>query len=216
MGETRLSLRDDLLLYAVTDRSWLGDGDFYEQLEEILKAGVTMVQLREKSLGYEAFREEAMRALPLCRQYGVPLIINDNVALAKEVGADGVHVGQSDMEIERAKALLGPDKLVGGSAHNVEEALAAERAGADYLGCGAIFGSATKTDAGKLALSTLKEICSAVSIPVVAIGGIEEANLGSLAGTGIAGAAVVSAIFAQEDKAAAVKRLLRLARKAAL
>lgn len=175
-----------------------------------------MVQLREKSLGYEAFREEAMRALPLCRQYGVPLIINDNVALAKEVGADGVHVGQSDMEIERAKALLGPGKLVGGSAHNVEEALAAERAGADYLGCGAVFGSATKTDAGKLALSTLKEICSAVRIPVVAIGGIEEANLESLAGTGIAGAAVVSAIFAQEDKAAAVKRLLRLARKAAL
>lgn len=211
-----MSIRDDLLLYAVTDRAWLGGERLSRQVGEILQAGATMIQLREKTMGYGEFRREALEILPICRQYGAPLIINDHVTLAKEVDADGVHVGQGDMNIAQARQLLGPDKIVGGSAHNVEEALAAEEAGADYLGCGAVFGSATKTDAGKLELSQLKEICRAVSIPVVAIGGVEEANLGQLAGTGIAGVAVVSAIFAQEDKAGAVKRLLKLARKAAL
>ena len=191
---------EQLALYAVSDRSWLKPGETLATVTEtLIQAGVTCVQARE--------------LLPICRRHGVPCIINDRPDLAKQIGADGVHVGLSDMGIEKARARLGPDAIIGGSAHNVAEALAAQQAGADYIGCGAVFGSETKTNVTKLAHSELKAICEAVSIPVVAIGGISLDNINQLAGTGIDGVAVVSALYAAEDKTAAAHALLdKLAR----
>ena len=201
-----------LRLYAVTDRSWLGPGErLAEPVEALLRAGVTCVQLREKHLGDEAFLEEAKVLKAVCSRYGVPLIINDRPEIAMRAGADGVHVGLSDMGIEKARALMGEGAVIGGSAHNVQEALAAQRAGADYIGCGAVFGSSTKTDVTTLSLEELKAICRAVEIPVVAIGGIHAGNVGKLAGSGIDGIAVISALFAAEDKASAAGVLLRAA-----
>ena len=189
-----------LNLYAVTDRSWLKPGETLVSVtEELLKAGVTCVQLREKHMSDEEILKEAFLLKDLCDRYQVPLIINDRPDLAKKSGASGVHVGLSDM---------GKDFIIGGSAHNVEEALAAEAAGADYLGCGAVFGSTTKTNVTQLPVETLKAICKAVKIPVVAIGGVNSDNLPLLAGSGIAGAAVVSGLFKPTDKAAAVRRFL--------
>ena len=164
-----------LNLYAVTDRSWLKPGETLVSVtEEILKAGVTCVQLREKHMSDEEILKEASLLKDLCDSYQVPLIINDRPDLAKKSGASGVHVGLSDMGIQKARNLLGEDFIIGGSAHNVEEALAAEAAGADYLGCGAIFGSMTKTNVSQLPIETLKAICQAVKIPVVAIGGLSD------------------------------------------
>ncbi len=203
--------KEDMLLYAVTDRSWLNGETLYEQVEQALMGGVTLVQLREKNLGEEEFLQEAAAIRDLCRKYGVPFIINDNVEIALRCGADGVHVGQEDMAAGTVRQKLGPDKIIGVSAHNVEEALEAEKNGADYLGAGAVFGSSTKTNANTLDHAVLKEICSAVAIPVVAIGGVNEKNILQLAGTGIDGAAVVSAIFAKEDKKAAAETLRGLA-----
>ncbi len=201
--------KEQLRLYAVSDRSWLKPGETLASVTEtLLKAGVTCVQLREKNQSNEEIIAQAEQLLPVCRRYGVPLIINDRPDIAKAVGADGVHVGLSDMGIERAREILGPDFLIGGSAHNVEEALQAQRAGADYLGCGAVFGSTTKTNVTTLAHEELRAICDAVSIPVCAIGGITLDNLDLLAGTGIDGVAVVSALYAAEDKPAAVQALL--------
>lgn len=198
-----------LTLYAVTDRSWLKPGEsLSEPVEELLQAGVTCVQLREKRAGDEAFLKEAVRLKALCGRYGVPLIVNDRPDIAKRSGADGVHVGLSDLSIEKAREYLGDGFIIGGSAHNVQEALAAQEAGADYIGCGAVFGSSTKKDVTVLPLDELKAICRAVEIPVVAIGGISRENIGRLSGTGIAGAAVVSALFAAEDKRAAAEELL--------
>ncbi len=199
--------RENMLLYAVTDRSWIGDGTLYDQVEQALRGGVTLLQLREKTLDEEVFRQEAVRIKELCDRYGVPLIINDNVALAKEIDAAGVHVGQSDMEAEDVRALLGPDKIIGVSARTVEQAVLAERHGADYLGVGAVFSTGTKKDAKNISSETLREICQAVSIPAVAIGGITSENMGQLAGSGIAGIAVVSAVFAQRDVEAAAREL---------
>lgn len=199
-----------LTLYAVTDRRWLKPGEHLtEAVEELLKAGVTCVQLREKEMDDRQLLEEAKRMKELCSRYGVPLIVNDRPDIAKESGADGVHVGLSDMEIVKARELLGDSCMIGGSAHNVPEALAAWRAGADYIGCGAVFGSSTKTDASVLSIKELKAICGAVEIPVAAIGGISSSNVKMLRGSGIDGVAVVSALFAADDRAGAVKELLQ-------
>ena len=197
--------RKDLLLYAVTDRSWLGDKTLAQQTEEALRGGVTFVQIREKQLDRQHFLEEAEELKTLCARYKVPFVINDDVDLALQVGADGVHVGQSDMEAGDVRKKLGPDKIIGVSARTVEQALLAEKHGADYLGVGAVFPTSSKKDASEVSFQTLKEICEAVDIPVIAIGGITKENVAELAGSGICGVAVISAIFAQPDvrKAAA-------------
>ncbi len=206
--------KGSLLLYAVTDRHWLNGRPLEQAVEETLRGGATMVQLREKDLPRDEFRAEALRVKEVCRRFGVPLLINDNVELAREVGADGVHVGQDDMDMKAARALLGPHAIIGVSAHNVEEAVRAERDGADYLGSGAVFPTGTKGNVRALPLDELKAICAAVKIPVVAIGGIGAENIGRLAGSGVVGAAVVSAIFAQSDIEAAARGLRELAEKA--
>ena len=205
-----------MLLYAVTDRAWVGEQTLYQQVESALKGGATCVQLREKHLDPQAFLTEAKRFVALCREQGALSIINDSAEIAAQAGADGVHVGQGDLEASHARALLGPDKLIGVSAHTVEEALLAEKQGADYLGVGAVFPTSSKSDVGEMSYETLKAICKAVSIPVVAIGGISGENVGKLAGSGICGVAVISAIYAAKDvKAAAadlkaiVKEMLR-------
>lgn len=189
----------DLLLYAVTDRHWLGDRTLYEQVEEAIKGGATFIQLREKNLDEEQFLKEAFEIQKLCKKYGVPFVINDNVEIAKKIDADGVHVGQSDMEALNVRELLGPDKIIGVSTQTVEQALKAEAHGADYLGVGAVFPTGSKDDAEVLDRSTLKAICDAVHIPVIAIGGITHDNVKELGGSGICGIAVISAIFAQPD-----------------
>lgn len=198
------------LLYAVTDRTWLKGRTLCQVVEEALKGGVTCVQLREKELDRAAFCAEARALLPLCRQYGVPLIINDDVDVALEVDADGVHLGQDDLDLPHARRRLGPDKLIGVSAHNVEEATLAQEQGADYLGVGAVFGSSTKQDANALPPGMLQKVCAAVDLPVVAIGGVNKDNLPRLAGSGIAGAAIVSGIFAQENVEGAAQELKEL------
>ena len=201
-------LPNHLRLYAVTDRSWLPpDKKLTDFLEILLQNGVSCVQLREKALSDDELLSDALAVKALCQKYRVPFIINDRPDIAKRVKADGVHVGLSDMGIANARALLGPDYIIGGSAHNVTEARAAEAAGANYIGCGAVFGSTTKTDAGTLPISVLKDICQAVSIPVVAIGGISAENISALTDTGIAGAAVISALFAAQNPAEAAKTL---------
>lgn len=191
--------KKDLRLYAVTDRRWLGGRRLVDRVEEALKGGVTFVQLREKDLDEERFLEEAREIKELCGRYQVPFVINDNVDIAQAVDADGVHVGQSDMEAGDVRARLGQDKIIGVSAQTVEQALLAESRGADYLGVGAVFATGSKADASEVDHETVKAICQAVHIPVIAIGGITRENVGALAGTGVCGAAVISAIFAQED-----------------
>lgn len=207
MSFTKEQLREQMLLYAVTDRHWLNGQKLYEQVEEALKGGATFIQLREKDLTEEEFLEEAKKIQQLCKKYRVPFIINDNVKLAKEIDADGVHVGQSDMEALDVRAQLGEDKIIGVSARTVEQALLAEKHGADYLGVGAVFQTGTKTDAREVEHSVLKEICTKVDIPVVAIGGITQDNVKELSGSGINGVAVISAIFAQNDIETATAKL---------
>lgn len=199
-----------LRLYAVTDRSWLKPGEtLAEVVETLLKAGVTCVQLREKEVEDTLILQEARELKALCHRYGVPFLVNDRPDLAQAVGADGVHVGQEDTGLTEARNLLGPNALLGGSAHTVEEALAAQAAGADYLGCGAVFGSGTKHNVSQMPLETLTAICQAVDIPVVAIGGVSLDNLPLLADTGIAGVAVISGLFAADDKTEAAQAFLR-------
>ena len=207
---------EQLRLYAVTDRAWAADEDaFLAQVEDAVDGGATFVQLREKHLNDEAFLAEAERFVALCRRKGVVSIINDNVGIAAKTGADGVHVGQEDLEAGRARALLGPDRIIGVSAHNVEEALAAQAAGADYLGTGAAFVTGTKTDAKPISRETIRAVTAAVDIPVVAIGGISRDNVLELAGCGLDGVAVVSALFAQKDVKAAAEEMLRLSEEIA-
>ena len=203
-------------LYAVTDRAWAADeDDFLAQVEAAIDGGATIVQLREKHLDEDAFLKEAERFVALCRRKGVISIINDNVEIAVRTSADGVHVGQEDLEAGRARALLGPDRIIGVSAHNVEEALAAQAAGADYLGTGAAFVTGTKTDAKPISRETIRAVTAAVDIPVVAIGGISRDNVLELAGCGLDGVAVVSALFAQKDVKAAAEEMLRLSEEIA-
>lgn len=186
-------------LYAVTDRGWLRGQTLLEQVEQALIGGTTLVQLREKELDEETFMREAVDMAKLCHRYGVPLLINDNVEIARRSGADGVHVGQDDMEAASVRSILGSDMIVGVTAKTVEQALRAQDAGADYLGSGAVFGSTTKLNAKPMTKELLGTICNAVTIPVVAIGGINRNNILELAGMGIDGVAVVSGIFAATD-----------------
>lgn len=199
--------RNDLVLYAVTDRSWLGEETLRSQVEKALKGGATFIQLREKNLDETSFLEEAKEIQKLCHEYKVPFVVNDNVEIAAQINADGVHVGQSDMEAGDVRKKLGPDKIIGVSAQTVEQALKAQEHGADYLGVGAVFPTGSKADATEVSHETLKAICDAVSIPVIAIGGINSENVSELRGTGICGVAVISAIFAQEDICAAAAGL---------
>ena len=206
----RKELAEKLLLYAVTDRHWLGERTLYEVVRDSLDGGVTFLQLREKNLDEDSFYEEAVRLQAMAREYKVPFVINDNVEIAVRMNADGVHVGQDDMEAGNVRALIGPDKILGVSAQTVEQAVLAEQQGADYLGVGAVFPTGSKDDAVDVPLETLKAICEAVSIPVVAIGGITLENTPELAGTGICGIAVISAIYAQKnirEAASALKKV---------
>ena len=200
--------KKDLLLYAVTDRHWLKDGErLYDQVEKALKGGVTFVQLREKDLDEAAFLEEAKEIQALCRSWGVPFVINDNVKLAVEIDADGVHVGQGDMEAGDVRAMIGPDKILGVSTQTVEQARQAQARGADYLGVGAVFATGSKADAAEVDHEVVREICRAVDIPAIAIGGITADNVKELAGKGLAGIAVISAIFGAEDIEVAAAKL---------
>ena len=205
--------KQTMLLYAVTDRAWTGEKSLYRQVEEALKGGITCLQLREKHLNRDLFLQEAVEICKLCKSYNVPFIVNDDVEIAIKSGADGVHVGQDDMSVGRVRRLVGENMIIGVSAHSVDEALAAA-GGADYLGVGAMFGSATKTDANVTSKGTLKEICRAVDLPVVAIGGINKSNILQLTGRGMDGFAMVSAIFAAEDIENECKILRSLSRQA--
>lgn len=214
MKFTKDEIRQGMLLYAVTDQSWLKEGQtLLSVCEDVLKNGATFLQIREKDLDENAFEAEAAKLKALCARYRVPYVVNDSVEIALAIDADGVHVGQSDIKGRDIRSLMGPDKILGISAGTVEEAIAAENAGADYIGVGAVFGTSTKKNARNLTVEKLKEISSAVSIPVVAIGGIHAKNLMELCGSGVDGVAVVSAIFAAEDPGKAAAELLALSRE---
>ena len=200
-------MRALLRLYAVTDRSWVGIQTLLEQIESSLLGGTTLVQLREKDLSDGEFIQEAISVKRLCDRFGVPLLINDNVNVALHSGADGVHLGQDDLPLQEARKMLGSNKIIGVSTHTVEEAVKAEQGGADYIGVGSVFTTQTKLDANVLSIDYIWEICQAVSIPAVAIGGIKEENMDALRDTGVAGIAVVSAIFGQPDIEIATLRL---------
>lgn len=199
-----------MLLYAVTDRAWVGKQSLYEQVESALKGGVSCLQLREKDLPEEDFLEEALEVSALCKQYNVPFFINDNVEIAIKCHADGIHVGQEDMEVAKVREKVGENMMIGVSVHSVEEALEAVKNGADCLGVGAMFSTSTKKDVNLLAKETLKDICAAVDVPVVAIGGIGKSNIMELAGTGVDGVALVSAIFSAEDIEEECRKLRKL------
>lgn len=205
--------RESMLLYAVTDRYWLNGARLYDKVEETLQGGATFIQLREKNLDEEEFLQEAIEIKELCKKYNVPFVINDNVDIALKMDADGVHVGQSDMEAGNVRELLGNDKIIGVSAQTVEQALLAQERGADYLGVGAVFPTGSKDDAIEVGPEMLRDICQAVDIPVVAIGGISKDNVSELAGSGIDGIAVISAIFGQKNLKAATEELKTLTKK---
>ena len=209
MKYSKEDIRRAMALYAVTDRSWLREGETLADVcRNVLEHGATFLQLREKELDAESIQKKE-----LCAAFHVPFVVNDSVETALAVDADGVHVGQSDIQGRDIRALIGPDRILGMTARTVEEARAAEAAGADYIGSGAVFGSSTKKNAKNLPLETLRDICASVSIPVVAIGGIGKENIRKLAGCGIAGAAVVSAVFGAEDPGRAAEELLALSRE---
>lgn len=205
-------IKRSMLLYAVTDRMWLKEGESLTDVcKSVLENGATFLQIREKDLDEASFEQEADALRQLCSRYHVPFVVNDSVEIALDIDADGVHVGQSDIKGRDIRALIGPDKILGISAGTVEEAVAAEAAGADYIGAGAVFSTGTKKNARNMSKEMLREITSAVTIPVVAIGGINASNLTELSGSGIDGIAVVSAIFAAEDPGKATANLLKLA-----
>ena len=199
-----------MLLYAVTDRAWVGEQTLYQQVESALKGGATCVQLREKQLGDADFLQEAIQIHALCQQYGVPLFINDNVDVAVKCHAEGIHVGQEDMAAAQVRQRVGDGMMIGVSVHSVEEALEAVRHGADCLGVGAAFSTHTKADVDVLPEGMMKAICDAVDIPVVAIGGIHKDNILQLRGTGVDGVALVSAIFSAKDIEAECRELKAL------
>lgn len=202
-----------MLLYAVTDKAWVGDRTLYNQVEEAIRGGATCIQLREKNLDEDSFLSEAIDIRKLCNKYSVPFIINDNVQIAIKSGADGIHVGQSDMTAYDVRKLVGEKMILGVSVQTVEQAISAEKIGADYLGVGAVFSTATKTDADSVSHNTLRDISKSVSIPIVAIGGIGKSNIMKLIGTGIDGVALVSAIFASDDIENECRELRLLANK---
>ena len=202
-----------MLLYAVTDRAWIGKQSLYEQVESALKGGATCVQLREKELNDDEFLAEAIEIGALCRKYSVPFFVNDNVDVAVKCHADGVHVGQEDMAAAKVREKVGNKMMIGVSVHSVEEAKQAVRDGADCLGVGAMFSTSTKTDVDVLPKETLKAICDAVDIPVVAIGGLNKSNILELSGTGVDGVALVSAIFSAEDIESECRELRALSEK---
>ncbi len=199
---------EDMTLYAVTDAAWTGEKTLIQQVKEALEAGITFLQLREKHLSEEEFLREAVEIKRLTDQYQIPFVINDNIEIAQKAGADGVHVGQDDMPVEEVRKILGEDKIIGVSAHNVEEAVRAEQGGANYLGVGAVHTTATKENTSAVSMEEMKKICQTVSIPVVAIGGIKKNNMNVLSGTGVDGIAVVSAIFAAKNIKEETKELL--------
>ena len=212
MKFSKEEIRKSMLLYAVTDQAWLKEGEsLVDVVKEVLKNGATFLQIREKDLREDAFEAEAKRLKDICAEYHVPYVVNDNVEIALSCNADGVHVGQSDIKGRDIRVIIGEDKILGISAGTGEEACAAERAGADYIGVGAVFGTSTKKNARNMSVEQLKEIVNAVTIPVVAIGGINEKNIAELEESGIDGVAVVSAIFAAEDPGLATKNLLKKA-----
>ena len=214
MKFTKDEIRKGMLLYAVTDRCWLKEGErLLSVCEEVLANGATFLQIREKDLDAGSFEAEAASLKALCARYAVPYVVNDSVEIALAIGADGVHVGQSDIKGRDIRSLIGPDKILGISAGTVEEAIAAEKAGADYIGVGAVFGTRTKKNARNLTVEQLREIANAVSIPVVAIGGISARNLMELRGSGVDGVAVVSAIFGADNPGKATAELLTLAKE---
>ena len=202
--------RENLKLYAITDSSWLNGDSLAHQVELAIAGGATIVQLREKNKTKEELKALALEVKEVCNRNHIPFIINDDVELAKEIDADGVHVGQSDASVQSARAILGADKIVGATAKTIEQARNAKQQGADYLGSGAVFGSTTKKDALPMTMELLNEICHSVDIPVVAIGGIDASNIERLKGTDIAGAAVVSGIFAQDNIKQAAQKLSQL------
>lgn len=201
------AVRRNILLYAITDRHWLNGRELKDDIEKAIKGGATLVQLREKSLNNEDFIKEAEIIHNLCLRYGVPLIINDRVDIVLEVNAEGVHLGQKDLNPIQARKMLGENKIIGVTARNISQAIQAEKDGADYIGSGAVFGTSTKGDAVKMSFDTLREICSSVNIPVAAIGGITNDNILKLKDTGISGAALVSGIFAEKDIEGTTKSL---------
>lgn len=202
--------KEMMRLYAVTDRAWVGKQSLYKQVEAALKGGASCVQLREKELNDEDFLREALELSTLCKRYRVPFFINDNVDVAIRCHADGIHVGQEDMQAAQVRQRVGPDMMIGVSVHSVAEALEAVRNGADCLGAGAVFATSTKTDVQTMPLETLRAICQAVNIPVVAIGGINKENIAALSGTGVDGVALVSAIFGADDIEGACRELCAL------
>ncbi|MCE5195923.1 MAG: thiamine phosphate synthase [Negativicutes bacterium] len=202
--------KDALLLYAVTDRTWLTDQTLAQAVEASLQGGVTFLQLREKNLDFPSFLREACCLKTLAAAYHVPFVINDSLEIALACGADGVHLGQSDQSVRQARALLGDRKIIGASVQTVAQAKQAQAEGADYLGAGAVFPTASKQDATALTLGRLQAICQAVRLPVVAIGGIRQQNILQLAGSGIAGAAMISAIYAEPDIRAAAAQMKML------
>ena len=214
MRYSKEDIRKSMLLYAVTDRRWLKEGEtLAEACQKALQNGVTFLQLREKDLAEADLEREAEALCALCARYRVPYVVNDSVEAALRSGADGVHVGQSDIKGRDIRRLIGPDRILGMTARTVEEAVAAERAGADYIGVGAVFPTGTKQDARPMTRERLRAIRAAVSIPMVAIGGIHAGNLMELAGSGVDGVAVVSAIFGAEDPGAATAELAALAKE---
>lgn len=214
MSFTREEVRSGMLLYAITDRTWLKEGQtLAEVVAEVLENGATFLQIREKQLSEDAIASEGRELLEICRRCHVPCIVNDSVEAALACDADGVHVGQDDIADQDVRALLGPDKILGITAHNVEEAKAAEAAGADYIGVGAVFPTSTKKNTQPLTMEHLRDIVAAVSIPVVAIGGISADNVEQLTGSGVDGVAVVSALFGAENPGAATADMLRRVRK---
>ena len=214
MNYSKEQIRRAMLLYAVTDQSWLKENEtLLDVVKEVLKNGATFLQIREKDLDEADFEAEAKKLQDICKEYHVPYVVNDNVEIAMKIGADGVHVGQSDIKGRNIRAMIGEDKILGISAGTVEEAVAAEKAGADYIGVGAIFGTSTKKNARNMTMDQLKEIVEVVTIPVVAIGGINGNNMSELAGSKVDGVAVVSAIFAAENPGEATKELLSKAKK---
>ena len=216
MRFTKDEIRKAMLLYAVTDSSWLKDGQTLVQVvEDVLANGATFLQIREKEMEHGAFLAEARQLQAAAAARRVPFVVNDAIDIALELDADGVHVGQSDIVGKDVRAMIGPDKILGISANTVETAVAAQAAGADYIGVGAVFPTSTKKDAKSLSREEMRAICEAVDIPVVAIGGINAGNLPQLAGSGVDGVAVVSALFAQADVKAAAEELLRLSEEIA-